>query len=191
VTHDTIATVRERYGATPCADFLIPIFDDWWFESTMQVQISDLKNVARVIMGGKSHSEAIGNGAPCYVFIEPDGEMEGLDTLRACGDGLCRMNLNVRDADFFALMHSDTIHARAIFEGMPLPEGCRNCSEATTCAGGYLPHRYSMARGFDNPSAWCADLLKLFAHIRKRMDVSVAETQQRRILAHAQPSPAI
>jgi hypothetical protein len=48
----------------------------------MQVQIDDLKNVARVIMGGKSYS-GIGNDPPCYVFIEPDGEMEGLDNLRA------------------------------------------------------------------------------------------------------------
>src|ERR1700744_3617832 len=54
-THDTIAPIRQRHGPTPCADFLIPIFDNWWFESTMEVQIDDLKNVARVIMGGRSH----------------------------------------------------------------------------------------------------------------------------------------
>jgi hypothetical protein len=49
-------------------------------------------------MGGKSLSEGIGNDPPCYVFIEPDGEMEGLDNLRACRDGLSQMKLNIRRA---------------------------------------------------------------------------------------------
>ncbi|MGH9406846.1 MAG: hypothetical protein ACRD3D_13545 [Terriglobia bacterium] len=193
-THDTIAPVRERFGATPCADFLLPIFDDWWFESTVAVKIDDLKNVARVIMGGKSHTEAIGNDPPAYVFIEPDGEMEGLDNLRACRDGLSQTKLNVRHSDFFALLRTETMHSQAIFEGMPLAPVCRTCQEGTTCAGGHLAHRYSRARGFDNPSVWCADLLKLFAHVRTRMEVSVEETNElRRRSAHAPnsvPSPA-
>lgn len=179
-THDTIGQIRRRYGPTPCADFLIPIFDDWWFHGTMQVQIEVLKNLARVIMGGKSHNEAIGNDPPRYVFIEPDGEMEGLDNLRACDEGLSRIRLNVRDASFFDLINTRTMHSVAIFEGMPLADACLRCREAETCAGGHLAHRYSKARAFDNPSVWCADLLKLFGHVRARMDVSVEETKKRR-----------
>lgn len=188
--HDTIGAIRERYGPTPCADFLLPIFDDWWFESTMDVQITDLKNVARVILGGRSHSEAIGNDPPGYVFIEPDGEMEGLDNLRACCDGLSRIKLNIRDAGFGAIAHTETMHSQAIFAGMPLAEMCRRCPEGETCAGGYLPHRYSSARGFDNPSVWCADLLKLFAHLRGRLGISVEETRERRQRLALQMAPA-
>jgi uncharacterized protein len=179
-THDTIAPVHQRYGPTPCADFLVPIFDDWWFESTMELQINDLKNVARVIMGGHSHTEAIGNDPPCYVFVEADGEMEGLDNLRACGDGLSQLKLNVRHSPFSDLLRTETMHSQAIFEGMPLAPACRSCREGETCAGGHLAHRYSRARGFDNPSVWCADLLKLFAHVRARMGVSIEETNERR-----------
>jgi uncharacterized protein len=179
-THDTIEPVRQRYGATPCADFLIPIFDHWWFESTMDFQINNLKDVARVIMGGLSHSEAIGNGPPGYVFIEADGEMEGLDNLRACGEGLSRIKLDVRHSDFFDLLRTETMHSQAIFEGMPLCQTCRSCKEGETCAGGHLAHRYSSTRGFNNPSVWCADLLKLFGHVRTRMGVSFDETNERR-----------
>jgi uncharacterized protein len=115
-----------------------------------------------------------------YVFIETDGEMEGLDNLRACADGMARIDLNVRHDDFQEIVHTATMHGTAIYQGMPLPSGCRACPERKTCAGGYLPHRYSAARGFDNPSVWCADLLKLFTHIRLRLGVTVEETDARR-----------
>ena len=64
--------------------------------------------------------------------------------------------------------------------GPSLPAACRGCVERDTCGGGYLPHRYSRDRGFDNPSVWCADLLRLFGHIRGRMAVDPAETAMRR-----------
>ena len=178
-THDTIAPIRQRYGPTPCADFLVPVFDDWWFNSTADIQIGDLRNMARIIMGGSSHIETVGNVPPLYVFIESDGEMEGLDNLRACRDGMTKINLNVRNNDFQEILQTDTMHGKAIYEGMPLPQGCRACQERDTCAGGYLPHRYSSSRGFDNPSVWCADLLKIFTHIRLRMGVTVQETRAR------------
>ncbi|MFC5865198.1 radical SAM protein [Acidicapsa dinghuensis] len=189
-THDTIDPIRQRYGPTPCADFLIPIFDKWWFEGTMDFQINNLKDVARVIMGGQSHSEAIGNGPPQYVFIEADGEMEGLDNLRACGNGMARIKLNVRNSTFFDLLRTETMHAQAIFEGMPLSAICQNCKESQTCAGGHLAHRYSTARGFDNPSVWCPDLLRLFTHVRARMDVSFEETHHLRETRAANSAPA-
>ncbi len=190
-THDTIAAVHQRFGPTPCADFLIPIFDDWWFESTMEIQINDLKDIARVILGGKSSSEAIGNDPPRYVFIEADGEMEGLDNLRACGDGFSQIKLNVLQSDFSSLLRTPTMHSQAIFQGMPLSQICRRCPESETCRGGYLAHRYSKARAFDNPSVWCADLLKLFAHLRNRLGVSIDQTlENRRLLAANGSLPA-
>jgi uncharacterized protein len=179
-THDTIGPIRQIYGSTPCADFLIPIFDDWWFNGTPDIQIGDLRNIARIILGGSSRIETLGNEPPRYVFIEADGELEGLDNLRACMNGISRIKLNVLQSDFREILHSNTMHKTAIFQGMPLPRLCRGCAEQHTCAGGYLPHRYSSANGFDNPSVWCADLLKIFAHIRLRLGVTFEETVARR-----------
>jgi uncharacterized protein len=179
-THDTIAPIRQRYGPTPCADFLTAIFDEWWFNGTMDVRVGDLWNMARIILGGSSEREGLGNTPPRYVFIETDGDIEGLDNLKVCRDGITRIGLNVMAADFQQILQTDTMHGTAIFQGMPLPHACRGCPEADTCAGGYLPHRYSSASGFDNPSVWCADLLKLFTHVRFRMGVTVEDTHARR-----------
>lgn len=179
-THDTIAPVRRLYGETPCADFLIPIFDDWWAGGGLDVRIGDLWNMSRLIMGGRSQIETLGNEAPRYVFVESDGDMEGLDNLRICAEGMARIHLNVLTSDFAEILDTEAMHKKAIFQGMELPSGCRTCPERDTCAGGYLPHRFSQARGFDNPSVWCADLLKLFTHLRNRLGVSVDETYARR-----------
>ena len=180
-TYDTIEPIHQLYGPTPCADFLIPVFDEWWFNGTPDIHVGDLRNMARIVMGGSSQIETIGNVPPEYVFIESDGELEGLDNLRACKDGLSQIDLNVRDAEFRDILQANNMHGTAIFEGMPLSKTCRACPECDTCGGGYLPHRYSSVNGFDNPSVWCADLLKLFTHIRLRMGVTIEETRASRL----------
>lgn len=184
-THDSIGPVRERYGPTPCADFLLPVFDDWWFNGTLDMRIGDLWNFARVVMGGSSKIETVGNRAPRYVFIEADGDIEGLDVLKVCEDGMSASRLNVMTDDLRAIADGGTMHAAAIFEGMPLPSGCGACVERDTCAGGYLPHRYARATGFDNRSVWCADLLAIFTHIRGRLGVSAGETAARKAALQA------
>ena len=180
-THDNIALIHELYGATPCADFLIPIFDDWWFNGTPDIHVGDLRNLARIVMGGSSQIETLGNVPPRYVFIETDGELEGLDNLRACKNGIAKINLNIQSAEFRDILSADSIHGPAIFDGLPLCKACRACPECENCGGGYLPHRYSSVNGFDNPSVWCADLLKIFAHVRSRLGVTIEETHHRRL----------
>jgi len=189
-TYDNVEAIRNQYGPTPCADFLIPVFDEWWFNGTPDIHIGDLRNMARVVMGGESHIETIGNVAPRYVFIESDGEVEGLDNLRSCSNGITQIGVNVRNNEFLDILAAKGIHGRAIFQGMPLCKTCQACPEVETCGGGYLPHRYSRLNGFDNPSVWCADLLKIFTHIRMRMEVSVEETRERRLSLRAKDAEA-
>ena len=179
-THDTIAEIRRRYGPTPCADLLIPAFDAWWQEGTLDLLVEPFVNMTRVILGGESALDMIGNRPFGFVFVESDGAIEGLDVLRVCGHGSAGTGLNVFQHDFHQIAELSQLHHQAIFTGMPLPQGCAGCAEATTCAGGYLPHRWSQVRGFDNPSVWCADLLRLFDHIRNRLGVTAEETSLRR-----------
>lgn len=178
-SHDTITPVFQEYGPTPCADFLIPIFDDWWFNGTLDMRITNFWNMARLIMGGKSGIDSLGNKPLRFVFIETDGDIEGLDVLRVCKESMASTGLNVYGNDFFDITKSNVLHTQAIFRGMPLPNACQNCPEHNTCGGGYLPHRYLSKHGFNNASIWCKDLLKLFTHIRERLEISVEETNLR------------
>jgi uncharacterized protein len=179
-THDTIHDVHSRFGPTPCADFLIDAFESWWNKDTLSILVEPFVGIAKLILGGDSDIDIFGNLPFGFVFVEADGAIEGLDVLRICGNGKSSTGLNVLRDGFQQLDNLEGAHLRAIVESPPLPNGCIGCPEETTCSGGYLPHRWSNERSFDNPSVWCDDLLKLFRHIRTRLEVSPQETLSRR-----------
>lgn len=178
-THDEVAPVRARYGPTPCADFLIPAFDEWWAEGEIGLRVGLFWSIARLIMGAESDVDLLGNQPLRYMFVETDGEIQPLDVLRVCGNGFSATNLNVLHDNFRDMAQRDDMAAAAIFGGVAISGACHGCRERDTCAGGYLPHRFSRARGFDNASVWCADIYALFSHMRERLGVSGSETQER------------
>ena len=51
-THDTVAQIKEQFGPTPCADFLIPIFDEWFENREGSVAIREFRNLCRLVLGG-------------------------------------------------------------------------------------------------------------------------------------------
>jgi uncharacterized protein len=180
-THDTVGPVREAFGPTPCADFLIPAFEEWWTTGSLdEIRVGLFWSISRLILGAESDVDLLGNMPLSFVFVETDGEIQPLDVLRVCGNAFNATGLNVRANDFRDLALQDSLLATAVFGKVPRGSACHPCHERETCGGGYLPHRYSRARGFDNASVWCADLLNLFGHIRHRLGVDPAETARRR-----------
>lgn len=165
-TSEEISSVQAKHGATPCADFLLPILDYWVSNDLEKYRIGDLWNMMMVVAGAPSRIETVGGVAPRYLFLETNGDMEYLDSLRSCSNGLTKTGLNVGAHTISCFEELRGPLADVVFNGAPLPSKCKSCEESSTCSGGYLPHRYSISRGFDNPSVWCADNLKLFRQIR-------------------------
>jgi uncharacterized protein len=169
VSHDNKARFYGHLGATPVADFLIPIFDAWFAEDDPEIRVGPFWGLLRSMMGGSGDSDAFGNSQMGYLVVETDGSIEALDALRVCESGIAQSGLNVLRNGFDDLRLGLPLVHRAVHEGMPLPSLCEICHERDVCGGGYLPHRYSRANGFDNPSVWCADILRLFGHIRSQV----------------------
>jgi uncharacterized protein len=179
-THDTIGSVYANYGPTPCADYMLPILEEWWAKGSIDTRIALFWNMARVILGGKTQIDVLGNPRYEYVFVETDGTIEGLDVLKICGGKLASTRLHILRDDFAAIAETSPLHRQVMFEGLALPTGCQACPERSTCAGGYLPHRYSLERGFDNRTIWCQDMLRLFGRMRELLNVTVQGTSIRR-----------
>jgi uncharacterized protein len=166
VSHDSKARFYGEFGPTPVADYLIPIFDAWIEEDDPAIFIRVFWGLLRQLFGGHEETDAFGNPRMSYLVVETDGSIEALDALRVCESGLGKSGLNVLRSDFDDLRLGLPLVHQAVHEGFPLASQCRSCPERKVCGGGYLPHRYARANGFDNPSVWCADILKLLGHLR-------------------------
>lgn len=180
-THEQMPEIWRVHGPTPCADYLMPILDEWWATGTMQQEVGLFLQMCKVVLGGRSATDQIGNRLLSFVFVETDGSIEGLDTLKMAANRVSVTELNVFRNNFADIQAQGGLHARAIFDGVPLPTGCSGCPEALTCAGGHLGDRYSETNQFDNRSVWCRDLQLLFDRTRSYLEVSPEETQMRRL----------
>jgi uncharacterized protein len=124
------------------------------------------------MLGDGPGSDAFGNPLMSYLVVDTDGSIEAMDALRVCREGIVASGLNVLSHGFDDLEEGMPLVHRAVHEGFPLAETCRRCPEREVCGGGHLPHRWSAERGFDNPSAWCADIQALLAHVRARTGIA-------------------
>ncbi len=152
--------------ATPYADYLIPIFDAWWSSGNGKVAIRYFENIVQGLMGAQLRLDALGGNPISTVIIDSDGGLEPLDVLRSGDDGLTNVGLNLATNQIIEL-YGKELFQKAIAGRDGLCSKCRDCPLMTVCGGGYLPHRYSHERGFDNPSVYCRDLWKLISHIAK------------------------
>ena len=120
------------------------------------------------MMGGDATSDAFGNGVNSYLIVDTDGSIQPNDALRVCEHGITQTEANVKFAGFDDLARTAPFAYRLLTKGIELCATCQACPEVAVCGGGYVPHRYSRERGFDNPSAWCDDIKRLLRHMRSR-----------------------
>lgn len=153
-----------RDGATPYADYLLPIFDAWWEERESQVSVRIFDSILRHLLGLRQGVDSIGGNPVTFATIDTDGSLEPLDSFRACADGLTSLGLNIRHDPVLALF-DHWLYQAAIAGQQGLCETCSACPLHDVCGGGYLPHRYSNHNGFSNPSIYCHDLWKVITHV--------------------------
>jgi uncharacterized protein len=160
-----VPPARNASDGTEYADWLIAIYDRWAAQGR-PVQIRTFDSILSTLAGGRSFTEALGLEPVTLAVIETDGSYEQVDSLKAAFDGAPDTGTNVFDHDLNTVAQHPGIQARQ--QGIAgLCETCQRCPVVTSCGGGLYTHRYSVGNGFNNPSAYCADLLKLITHIGK------------------------
>lgn len=156
----------EDRNNTLYGDWLIALYDCWSIDPNInKPKIPFFGNIIGLILGYEKGDELIGKRKNRAITIETDGAIEVVDPLRICGNGFTRNNLNVTRNEI------SEIEALQLFQAYYdshdiLCDKCRDCPVQNVCGGGYLGHRYSKHRGFNNPSIYCKDLMKLILHIQ-------------------------
>ncbi len=168
-SHDAKEKFYPDCGPTPVADFLLPVFDAWYQEDDPSVSVRIFVDIIRKLLKGEAISEAVGNRPENYLVIDTDGTIQANDALKVTAEGIPESGLNVLSSSFEDLHAGLPLVKRLLEEGLPLATQCQTCAEREVCGGGTAPNRFSVAKGFDNPSIWCRDLLGLIGHIRRRV----------------------
>ncbi|WLD23306.1 radical SAM protein [Flavobacterium dauae] len=146
------------------SDWLIELFD-LWYPQAKDVSINLFANIIYGIYGLDIKSDAIGKNINKTIIIETDGSIETLDVLKICGNNFTKNNLNIRNNQLDDVFDSDLIKLY-YYSNTYLPKKCLACPIQNICGGGYIPHRYSSSAGFNNPTIYCDDILKLVTHIQ-------------------------
>ena len=156
---------KESFEATPYGDWLIRAYDYWSTQDT-STRIRIFENLLGLSAGSRSIVETFGTDPVDLVVVESNGEIEGVDSLKAVFNGATALGFNVFEHTFDDVSSHVAVKARqAGVHG--LSATCRDCSVVGVCGGGYYPHRYSRASGFASPSIYCHDIAKLIHHLQR------------------------
>lgn len=162
--HDRRPPGKACFESTPYGDWLIRAFDYWACQNT-PTRIRIFEALLGLSAGSHSIVETFGTGPVDLVVVETNGEIEGVDSLKAVFNGATALGFNVFDHDFDEVGGHVAVKARqAGVHSLPLI--CRGCALVRVCGGGYYPNRYSQANGFANPSVYCHDIAKLIQHLQ-------------------------
>jgi len=154
------------FSETPYADWLIEMFDNWFNDNTGdRLYVRRFKQYIHSIMGGDVNGDDMGNLHNEVLVVETNGAFEAVDALKVCGEGFTKNKTNVKDCKIDEALRTD-LAAQYYYSHFNLPKKCLACPINETCGGGYIPHRYSTINGFNNPSVYCNDLMKLITHIQ-------------------------
>ncbi|MFE7723305.1 FxsB family cyclophane-forming radical SAM/SPASM peptide maturase [Nocardia rhizosphaerihabitans] len=162
-----------RAGRTPYADWLVPIFDDWFDAPERPCEIRIFEDLMHLILGGTACYESFGLDPVTLVVIETDGTYEQVDSMKAVGEGAAATGLDVFRHSLDEVSALPAMVARQLGESALAPE-CTACGQVRVCGGGLYSHRYRPGNGFRNPSVYCADLFALIGHIETRVADALA-----------------
>ncbi|GGR70540.1 hypothetical protein GCM10010269_06820 [Streptomyces humidus] len=155
---------------TPYADWLLRIFDRW-DEQGRPVPVRTFDSILSTLRGGPALTEALGLAPGGIAVVETDGTITRSDALKIAYEGAAATGYDVFRHGFqeFAEFAEQAEHAGPPARRSGVSETCRRCPVVADCGGGLHAHRYSTARGFDNPSVYCTDLRALIEGVAERI----------------------
>jgi uncharacterized protein len=175
IHHDHIKKDSQKsdYGA-----WVIELYKIWRKDKAKsRPRISLFEIIISILIGNKSGDEILGTVELGSVVIETNGGIEVTDPLRIVSNGFTKNILNV-DKDEISEITKLPIYKNYYFSHQDevLCQKCRDCPISGICGGGYFAHRYSSLNGFDNPSVYCNDLVKIITHIQNDFIESLPQT---------------
>ncbi|MEH0532509.1 FxsB family radical SAM/SPASM domain protein [Streptomyces stelliscabiei] len=146
------------------AHWLIAVHKQWTADG-MPMRIRMFESISRLSRGRGSLTEALGLGSSDLLVVETDGAIEQADWLKTAYPGAPGTGMHIDTHRLEeAAAHRGIQARRAGLDG--LSAQCRACPVVSVCGGGLYGHRHRRSNGFDNPSVYCADLLRIIEYVQ-------------------------
>ncbi|UZT97800.1 radical SAM protein [Chryseobacterium fluminis] len=168
--------IREKVNTsdyTPYADWLIELFAIWKSDPD-RPNMRFFKTLIQLIAGEEVGDQVLGLKKNGVAILETNGNLEVADSIRACYEGITRNDINIHTHEIDAVLE-DPLFDIYINSHQMVNEKCLNCPIYDICGGGFLLNRYSNENGFDNPTIYCHDMIKLVSYIQNDLINSLPE----------------
>lgn len=150
-------------------NWLIRSFDTW-FDYYQDLSFGTYENILKGILGINYLSDFFGGGELNYLTIESDGSYHTSDILKVAYENASSIGLSISNASIDSAINSDKVREyNNLLKTENLPSICHDCEVKHICAGGSLPHRYSLKTGFNNPTIYCSEIKALIKHAENRL----------------------
>lgn len=148
---------KENEDSVIYGKWLQKLFRYWFDEINGVPPIRFFDNIMKLGLGGLSSVESLGLDPVDLLVIETNGDLEGVDSLKATYNGATILGMNISHNSLDEACEHQAVKFRQVGKD-GLCTKCNNCEIQHICGGGYIPNRYSRENGFMNPSIYCADL---------------------------------
>jgi uncharacterized protein len=177
------ATLESRMDTSWVGHYLVGLFRAWLECDQEKVNVRFIKSTLSMLMGGRSYLGGYGPEQSNALTVLSNGDINGDDFLRPCGDNFLELNASVFDA---SLVQAEVLNRfrLASVNAQSLPDECTSCAFQNTCHGGQLTHRFSLERLFNNPTIYCGELKRFYQEVcTKLVQSGVPATQIAEVLA--------
>jgi uncharacterized protein len=170
--HDALPVGKASFLSSEYGAWMVRLLDAY-LADPKPIRIRLLDDMMRLLLGGRSTKEGIGNDDYGILVVETDGTITKNDTLKSAG-GTDRFEERWSVHDDLALLVRSTQFIDYHRSQRPWADACLACPHLRICGGGMPTHRWSAARGLDNPSVFCADQKLLIEYMREQITLRTA-----------------
>jgi len=170
--HDTLPVGKASFLSAEYGEWMVGLLDAYLADPE-PIRIRLLDDMMRLLLGGRSIKEGVGQDDYGILVVETDGTITKNDTLKSA-DGADRFEERWSVHDDLAQLVESAPFLDYHRSQRPSAAACLTCPDLRICGGGMPTHRWSAARGLDNPSVFCTDQKRLIQHMREQIEMRTA-----------------
>ena len=163
-TWNSLGAGRDQWSKS-LSDWLTDAFNVWVDDPILsQTKIRIFEDAIQSLITGKPRTDWFGKRGVSYLVIDTAGQIDVLDHLKVIGSESRKFrstNLNIKNCSIM-VAEEEIEKGLSSFGANLIPTDCKTCKLALLCSGGYLPHRYSEKKMFDNRSVACEAIMSMF-----------------------------